>query len=118
MTIRNKTGGRLKGTPNKSTNTVRELLSSLGCDPIEGMAKIAIDENVDIRIRAQMYRDLAPYVYPRLSATDLSVQKVEAPRSTPTTKQELLEAIKRDPFIGCDEELEKAFGFPTRTQTS
>lgn len=36
-----KTGGRAKGTPNKATGSVQELLQRLRCDPFEGMARIA-----------------------------------------------------------------------------
>lgn len=37
-------GGRAKGTPNKLTQEARELLASLNCDPIEGMALIAMGQ--------------------------------------------------------------------------
>jgi len=36
-----KIGGRTKGTPNKLTKEAIEILERLGCNPIEGMAKIA-----------------------------------------------------------------------------
>ena len=36
-----KTGGRVKGAPNRSTLEVQELLARLDCDPIEGMVLIA-----------------------------------------------------------------------------
>ena len=38
-----KTGGRSKGTPNKATLEVQERLEELGCDPIEGMARIGME---------------------------------------------------------------------------
>jgi len=38
-----KTGGRAKGTPNKKTQDVIDRLKELNCDPIEGMAKIAMN---------------------------------------------------------------------------
>ncbi len=37
-----KTGGRTSGTPNRKTQAVIDHLEALGCDPIEGMAKIAM----------------------------------------------------------------------------
>ncbi len=40
---RAKTGGKQKGTPNKSSASVREKLERLSCDPIEGMATIAMN---------------------------------------------------------------------------
>lgn len=38
-----KTGGRIAGTPNKVTRQIVDKLEALGCDPIEGMAHIAMD---------------------------------------------------------------------------
>jgi hypothetical protein len=71
-----KTGGRKKGTPNKRTQEVTELLDSLGCNPIEGMVKIAEDSGVDISIRSRMYAELATYIFPKRKAmsVDLSIE--------------------------------------------
>jgi hypothetical protein len=44
---------------------VIDRLDALGCDPIEGMARIAMDETADLSIRAQMYKELAQYVAPK-----------------------------------------------------
>jgi hypothetical protein len=44
-------GGRHKGTPNKQSQAVIDWLKALGCDPIEGMARIAMDETADLSIR-------------------------------------------------------------------
>ncbi len=57
-----KTGGRAKGTPNKRTQSVMERLEALGCDPIAGMAKIAMNTKNRIELRGQMYKELAQYV--------------------------------------------------------
>ena len=35
-------GGRAKGTPNKATLDVQAKLAALGCDPFEGMARLAL----------------------------------------------------------------------------
>jgi hypothetical protein len=56
-----KTGGRTSGTPNRKTQAIIDHLEALGCDPIEGMARIAMDETIEIGIRAQMYEELAQY---------------------------------------------------------
>ena len=37
-------GGRQKGTPNKRTQEVSEILARLGCDPFTGMATIALNK--------------------------------------------------------------------------
>lgn len=39
-----KTGGRQAGTPNKATQEVIDKLQGLGCDPVEGMARIAMGD--------------------------------------------------------------------------
>jgi hypothetical protein len=67
-----KTGGRKAGTPNKRTLDVIERLDELGCDPIEGMAKIALDPQNPIELRARMFSDLAQYVAPKRRAVDHS----------------------------------------------
>jgi hypothetical protein len=51
MALGRKTGGRVAGTPNRRTIEVIERLESLGCDPIEGMAKIAMDEANPLELR-------------------------------------------------------------------
>ena len=67
-----KTGGRVTGTPNKRTIEAMQKLNKLGCDPIEGMARIAMDESNSIELRAKMLSDLAPYVYPKRKTVDIS----------------------------------------------
>jgi len=67
-----KTGGRVAGTPNKRTLEAMEKLKELGCDPIEGMARIAMDESNSIELRAKMYSELAPYIFPKRKAMDIN----------------------------------------------
>lgn len=71
MDLRAKTGGRQKGTPNKRTVEVQERLEALGCDPIEGMARIAMDETAAIELRGRMYAELAQYVAPKRKAIEV-----------------------------------------------
>ena len=70
-----KTGGRKKGTPNKATLTIAEKLEALGCDPIEGMARIAMDEKNSPETRGRYYSELAQYLYPKRKAVDVSVEQ-------------------------------------------
>lgn len=67
-----KTGGRQKGTPNRQTVDVAAKLDALGCDPITGMATIAMDKTADLDLRAKMYAELAQYIAPKRKALDLS----------------------------------------------
>jgi hypothetical protein len=55
--------GRRKGTPNKMSAAVRARLEELGCDPIEGLAMIAMDEDEPSALRAHCFADLMPYCY-------------------------------------------------------
>jgi hypothetical protein len=57
-----KTTGRTSGAHNRKTQTVSDRLEALGCDPIESMVKIAMDEIAELSIRAQMDKELAQYV--------------------------------------------------------
>ena len=72
MALGRKTGGRTAGTPNKRTLDVIERLDEFGCDPIEGMAKIALDPQTPIELRARMFSDLAQYVAPKRRAVEHS----------------------------------------------
>ncbi len=65
-----KTGGRQPGTPNRQTVEVIERLIELKCDPIEGMAKLALDEANTPELRGRMYGELANYVYPKRKAME------------------------------------------------
>ena len=55
-------GGRCKGTPNKKTTAVAEVLAGLGLDPIKQLGQIAMDERVEISVRAQVLKELCQYV--------------------------------------------------------
>lgn len=71
MALGRKTGGRTRGTPNRRTQDVQSLLASLGCDPIEGMARIAMDPRHPVEVRARMYAELAGYVAPKRKAIQM-----------------------------------------------
>lgn len=71
MAIGIKSGGRAKGTPNKRTTEVADLLYALGCDPVEGMARIAMDEAHAPELRGRMYAELAGYLFPKRKALEI-----------------------------------------------
>jgi hypothetical protein len=72
MSFGKKTGGRKAGTPNKKTQELQSLLLNLGCDPIEGMAMLAMDTNNSPELRGRMYAELAQYVAPKRKAVEHS----------------------------------------------
>jgi hypothetical protein len=63
-------GGRQQGTPNKLTQALTERLAALGYNPIEGMARIPMEESQRRALRAGMYRELAQYVAPKRKALE------------------------------------------------
>ena len=67
-----KTGGRQKGTPNKRSAAAKELLDGLDFDPLQEMVRIAQDQTVSPDLRFRASAELAPYVYPKLKALEIS----------------------------------------------
>jgi hypothetical protein len=66
-----KTGGRVRGTPNKKTEDLARKLRRLGCDPIEGLAKIALDPETKTELRFRCFSELAQYIYPKRKAIEI-----------------------------------------------
>ena len=62
--------GRRRGTPNKRTAEIRELLLSLKCDPIQGMARIAMNIKNSADLRGRMFAELAQYTWPKRKAIE------------------------------------------------
>ena len=75
MALGKKTGGRQAGTPNKRTTELSERLEALGCDPIEGMAQIAMDQANPPELRGRMYAELAGYLFPKRKATEIKLDE-------------------------------------------
>lgn len=60
-----KTGGRKRGTPNKRTLEIADKLAALGCDPIEILASVCMDEKAPLEARIRCAIELASYTYPK-----------------------------------------------------
>ena len=75
MAIGKKTGGRMLGTPNRRTQDIHDLLKRIGCDPIKGMALIAMDDSNPVEIRARMFAELAQYVAPKRKAIQVETSE-------------------------------------------
>src|SRR5689334_15702154 len=72
MAAGRKTGGRTKGTPNKNTRAIVEVLQELDCDPIEGMARIAMNRRNPPELRGRMFSELAQYMHPKRRSTEIA----------------------------------------------
>lgn len=64
--------GRPRGAPNKRTLEVVERLKALRCDPITGMARIAMSKKTPLELRGRMYAELAQYIAPKRRAIEHS----------------------------------------------
>ena len=84
MALGHKTGGRTRGTPNKRTQEAAQILEELGCNPIRGMAEIAVSASNPSELRARMFMELAHYVYPKRKTVDVRVAEPE-PREQATS---------------------------------
>ena len=84
-----KRGGRVKGTPNKLNKSAQQLLDSMGCNPIEAMAKAlqAAIEADDTQLIVHIADKLAPYHSPKLSASKIDATVAEK------THEELLSEL-------------------------
>ncbi len=58
--------------PTKLNLEARQRLEELGCDPIEGMARIAVDAKSSPELRGRMFAELAKYVWPQRKAVEHS----------------------------------------------
>ena len=58
-----KTGGRKKGSLNKSTLAMLGLIARFNFDPIDELIKIVDDENTPIEVKVNICLELLPYFY-------------------------------------------------------
>lgn len=68
-----KTGGRQKGSLNKKTREQIEAVTKSGITPLEYMLNVLRDENMPSERRDEMAKAAAPYVHPRLTSIDGSM---------------------------------------------
>jgi hypothetical protein len=59
-----KTGGRTKGTPDKSTHALREKLAALGCGPPQELLKLARDPKAEMGLQESIYYWVLRHTYP------------------------------------------------------
>ena len=74
--------GRGKGSKNKATIEVQDKLKELGCDPIEALARVAMEaeeyalsagpeeRTANLQIATSCYKELAQYIAPKRKAIE------------------------------------------------
>ena len=63
--------GRPKGSLGEKTKAVQAKLEELGCDPIEALANISMDNSNTPELRFQANKELAQYVAPKIKAIEM-----------------------------------------------
>ena len=63
-----------KGRAEQTHRDVIDKLSALRCDPIDGMARIAMNAKNPVELRARIFVELAQYVAPKRKAIEHSAQ--------------------------------------------
>lgn len=71
MAKRTKTGGRVRGTPNKLTKEIRVVLKSVIAKEIESLPDLLKD--LEPRERLELIIKLMPYVVPKVQSVNHSV---------------------------------------------
>lgn len=66
-------GGRKKGTPNKRTKELMEILGSF--NPAQKLMEI-YNSSEDLELKASICKDLMKYVYPQRKAIDMDLSAV------------------------------------------
>ena len=54
----------------------------MGCDPIEGLARIALDPQTDVTLKVRCFAELAQYVYPKRRAIDFAADPPDGVKVT------------------------------------
>lgn len=72
MAAGKKTGGRIKGVPNKASAAKAEAVAASGLTPLDYMLAVMRDETIAVDRRDDMAKASAPYVHPKLAAVEHS----------------------------------------------
>lgn len=89
-----KTGGRKKGTPNKSSLSLKEQLEERGINPIDYIEAALLDPKIDSLQRANLANDLMGYLFPKRSAVSISQEQEEDLKKLEELKDKPVEELK------------------------
>lgn len=70
MAAGRKTGGRVKGVPNKATAAKVKEIQATGLAPLDYMLAVMRDTGAEPSRRDEMAKAAAPYVHPKLAAIE------------------------------------------------
>ncbi len=95
-----KTGGRQKGALNRKTREMQAKIEAEGITPLDYMLGLLRNEGLGQEVRLDAAKSAAPYVHPRLNATDhsgeIAMPLTPVDRSPRETREEWLERKQRE----------------------
>lgn len=65
-----KTGGRVKGTPNRKTRKLQRILEDKDFDPVLELIALAKDPETSRGDKKDICKDLVQYIYPKRKAVE------------------------------------------------
>ncbi|MDD3762404.1 MAG: hypothetical protein PHP86_03825 [Nevskiales bacterium] len=74
MALGRKTGGRQKGAANRKTRDIADRAAEHGLTPLEYLLRVMRDEGQDQSVRLDAAKAAAPYIHPRLQATEATIK--------------------------------------------
>lgn len=68
-----KSGGRVKGTPNKKSSEISDLIAEKlpDYDPVLSMALLANDESLPLELRIDLHKAVAPFMRAKLKMVEI-----------------------------------------------
>lgn len=74
-----KTGGRQKGTSNKLTGTVKEMITQFVTDELQYLPTLL--NRLEPKEKAEYIIKLLPYIMPKIAPTNAPIEKTQQERS-------------------------------------
>jgi hypothetical protein len=95
MAFGKKTGGRQKGSLNKTTCEEREAVAASGLTPLDYMLSVLRDDKQPAERRDYMAKAAAPYVHPHLTSAQVTVTRNSVREKTDAEIAEILAGADR-----------------------
>ncbi len=91
-----KAGGRKKGTPNKKTQNLAELIEEnyAGFDPILELIKLSKSDKAPIDLKVSILKDVTQYIYPRRKSIEADIT-AEANITPPRTIEDIISEMTK-----------------------
>jgi hypothetical protein len=65
--------GRKTGSPNKATQERQKEIAESGLTPVQFLTQVYRNEGLDMTLRVNAAKSVAPYIHPSLSSVDMAL---------------------------------------------